>query len=292
MFFLTYFYYKILAVVIRALATRGRRLRAKQDSVYQIPSRDRGRTITAHVYRSASRLRPSPVLLNFHGSGFLIPLHGSDDEFCRRISRETDYTVLDIRYRLAPENPFPAAFHDVEDAVNWVLQRPDDFDLSRVSISGFSAGGNLALGVSSCVFPHDTFHSVLAFYPALDLATKPSTKAAPDPTGRPLPAALARLFNRCYIPSAYDARDPRISPFYAAPERFPNRVLMLTAAGDSLALEAEELAAKISREPGREVVCQRMQGCNHGWDKNTRAGSIEDDAKDKAYSMAIAMLSR
>ncbi|KAL5361278.1 Alpha/Beta hydrolase protein [Aspergillus floccosus] len=292
MFFLTYFYYKILAVILRALVVRGQRISAKPDSVQQIPSRDTGRAITANVYRSASKLSPSPVLLNFHGSGFLIPLHGSDDEFCRRISCETDYTVLDIQYRLAPENPFPAAVHDVEDAVNWVLQHPEDFDLSHVSISGFSAGGNLALGASSCLFPRDTFRSVLAFYPALDLATEPGTKAAPDPTIRPLPAALARLFNRCYIPSGYDARDPRISPYYAAPARFPDRVLMVTAAGDNLALEAEELANKISREPGRQVVSQRMQGCRHAWDKNTRVGSIEADAKDKAYSMAVAMLSQ
>ncbi|KAG2413928.1 hypothetical protein HFD88_003119 [Aspergillus terreus] len=291
MFFLTYFYYKILAVILRALIVRGQRLSAKPDSVQQIPSRETGRTITVNVYRSASKRSPSPVLLNFHGSGFLIPLHGSDDEFCRRISRETDYTVLDIQYRLAPENPFPAAVYDAEDAVNWVLQHPEDFDLSHVSISGFSAGGNLALGASSCLFPRDTFRSVLAFYPVVDLVTEPGMKTAPDPTITPLPATVSRFFNRCYIPSGYDARDPRLSPYYTAPDRFPDRVLMVTAAGDTLAPEAEELAAKISREPGREVVSQRMQGCGHAWDKNTRAGSIAADAKDKAYSMAVAMLS-
>ncbi|KAF9889880.1 hypothetical protein FE257_006970 [Aspergillus nanangensis] len=285
--------YKFFAVVIRIIATRGMRLRAvKPDDVYQIPSRNSNRSIKAHVYRPTTASSPSPVLVNFHGSGFIIPMHGSDHEFCRKISHETGYTVLDVQYRLAPENPFPAAFHDAEDAVNWVLQRPEQFDLSRVAISGFSAGGNLALGISSSLFPRETFRSVLAFYPVTDLYTDSGLKSSPDPAGKPIPAVIARFFNRCYIPSTYDARDPRISPSYAAPERFPDRLLMLTAAGDDLAREAEGLAAQISKAPGREVVVQRMQGCNHAWDKKATTGSIEGDAKEKAYDMAVAMLSR
>ncbi|KAF7157684.1 hypothetical protein CNMCM6106_003537 [Aspergillus hiratsukae] len=265
---------------------------ANPDGVLQIQSRDAGRHMRAHLYRPATALSPSPLLINFHGSGFLLPLHGSDDEFCRQVSRETEYTVLDVPYRLAPEHPFPAALNDVEDAVNWVLQQPDKFDLTRVAISGFSAGGNLAMVASSVLFPRGTFRSVLAFYPPLDLYTDPAAKSPPDPPGRPIPAPLSRLFDKCYVPSAYDARDPRISPCYAQPERFPDRVLIVTAAGDTLAGEAEALAAKIEKLPDRQVVCQRMQGCNHAWDKRAVPGTIQGNAKAKAYAMAIEMLMR
>lgn len=292
MSFLTYLYYKVLAILIRALASRGRRPIPSPDDVVHIPSRDASRKIKAHVYQSASTLNPCPILINFHGSGFLIPMHGSDDEFCRQVSRETGYTVLDVQYRLAPEHPFPAALHDAEDAVTWVLQRPEKFDLSWVAISGFSAGGNLALALSSNIFPRGTFRSLLAFYPPVDLYTEPGSKTPPDPAGKPLPAVLARVFDRCYIPASYDARDPRISPYYAQPDRFPDRILMVTAACDSLAGEAEALAAKINREPGKEVMSHRMQGCNHGFDKSAPEGSIPADAKDKAYTMAVATLSR
>ncbi|KAE8148103.1 Alpha/Beta hydrolase protein [Aspergillus avenaceus] len=292
MFSLTYLYYKVLAVLIRALFSRGKRITASPDDVVHIQSRDIARSIRAHVYRSAWGPKPAPVLVNFHGSGFVIPMHGSDERFCRQVSQETGYTVLDIQYRLAPENPFPAALHDAEDAVNWVLQRPEEFDLSRLSVSGFSAGGNLALAISSNLFPQNTFRSLVAFYPPVDLYTEPGAKSPPDPAGKPLPAPLARIFDRCYIPGSYDARDPRISPYYASADRFPDRVLMVTAAGDGLAIEAETLAAKINKEPGREVISQRMQGCNHAFDKGTTKGTIPDDAKDKAYSMAIAMLLR
>lgn len=264
---------------------------AAPDEVRHIRSRDAGpRTIKVHVYRTPSAPRPSPVLLNFHGSGFMLPFHGSDDAFCRRVSRETKYTVLDIPYRLAPENPFPAALNDIEDAINDVLARPDEFDLTHLSLSGFSAGGNLALAAASTLFSPDTFRSLLAFYPALDLYTDAASKVAPDPHGRVIPIPVARFFNRCYVPSTFDKRDPRISPGFAQLDRFPRRVLMITAEGDSLALEAEELAHKLEQLPGSHVVCQRMEGCSHGWDKQARAGTRQHQAKDRAYGLAVDML--
>lgn len=82
------------------------------------------------------------------------------------------------------------------------------------------------------------------------------------------------MFNSYYIPSSVDARDPRISPLFAQPERFSDRLLIITAGGGSLAGEAEELTAKVEREPGRHVVSQRMRGCNHGWDKRA-AGTVQ-----------------
>jgi acetyl esterase/lipase len=59
----------------------------KTDGVLQIPSRDDGRTIKVYVYKPSNpQPGPSPVLLNFHGSGFILPLHGSDQVYCRRIA--------------------------------------------------------------------------------------------------------------------------------------------------------------------------------------------------------------
>lgn len=287
---LGYYYRKCLAVLLRALMRIVNRISAHPDEIRHIPSRDSGRTIKVHVYHAPKSSGPSPVLLNFHGSGFLLPFHGSDDEFCRRVSRGTRYTVLDVPYRLAPENPFPAALHDVEDAVKYALGRPDEFDLTRLSISGFSAGGNLALAASATLFPPETFHSLIAFYPALDLSTDAAAKVAPDPKGRVIPVPVARLFNRCYVPPSFDRRDPRISPAFAQLDRFPKRILMITAEGDSLALEAEDLAEKLENQQGWHVVRQRMAGCSHAWDKRTRVGSHQEQAKDLAYTMAIELL--
>ncbi|PYI14859.1 alpha/beta-hydrolase [Aspergillus violaceofuscus CBS 115571] len=297
MFFLTYLYYKLLAVFFRRYFAR-KLPHASPDEVLQIQSRDAGRTIKVHLYRNTSSTTststPTPVLVNFHGSGFIFPRHGADDPFCRQMSRETDRTVLDVQYRLAPEHPFPAALNDAEDVVRWVLSQPDRFDLSRVSLSGFSAGGNFALAASATLFPPETFHSVIAVYPVVDIHTDPGRKVPPDTSGKAIPLFMSNFFDACYTHGAFDTRDPRISPLYASPDRFPGRVMIVTAACDSLAVEAETLAQNIAKEPGkeREVVQVRMQACEHGFDKRALPGSVQWDAREKTYAMAGAMLSR
>ncbi|KAH8659798.1 Alpha/Beta hydrolase protein [Xylariales sp. PMI_506] len=268
--------------------TGGPKFQTSPDEVMFLPSRDSGRQIKAHFYKSLSQSQDglSPLLLNFHGSGFVFPLHGTDDDFCRQISRETAYSVLDVQYRLAPNDPFPSAVHDMEDVVRWVKSQPG-FDQSRIAIGGFSAGGNLAL-VGASTFPKDTFRSVLAYYPPTDLATDPYKKVQPDPTDRPLPAFMARCFDAAYIPFGTDPRDPRVSPSYADPQSFAPNVLIVTAAHDSLALEAEQLAEKI--RPFSNVVSKRMEKCKHGFDHDYEPGSVQEKAKIEAWGMAVEML--
>ncbi|KAJ5464258.1 Alpha/beta hydrolase fold-3 [Penicillium sp. IBT 31633x] len=262
---------------------------ATPDEIRHINSRDAGRTIKVHVYKS-SHPGPSPVLLNFHGSGFMLPLHGGDDEFCRRVSSETKYTVLDVSYRLTPDHPFPASLNDVEDAINYVLASPEEFDVSHVSLSGFSAGGNLALAAASNLFPRDTFRSLVTIYPVTDLSQDPATKTAPARADFVIPTVVMRFFDNCYVPSSIRKQDPRLSPLYAQADRFPRRILIITADGDTLAPEAEALAQKIQELQGWHVVSERMSGCSHGWDKGTRAGTPQYAAKERAYQLAFDLL--
>ncbi|KAJ5210842.1 Alpha/beta hydrolase fold-3 [Penicillium cf. griseofulvum] len=285
-----YYYNKCFAFIIRTFMGFRRNVSANPDEIRDIQSRDAARTIKVHLYRPSTS-GTTPVLINFHGSGFVLPLHGGDDEFCRRVSHETKHTVLDVRYRLAPEHPFPAALNDVEDAIKYVFARPDEFDLSRVSISGFSAGSNLGLAAASNLFPRDTFRCLIAIYPVTDLSPDPGAKIAPARADFVIPVPVMRLFDRCYIPPSLDRRDPRISPLYSQMDRFPRRVLMITADGDTLAPEGEALAQKIKQLPGWHVISERMQGCSHGWDKNTRVGTPQYQAKERAYQLAFDMLS-
>ena len=287
---LKYISRKILATVVRSvLRLLLGNFPTYGNEVLHIPSRDSNRTIRTHVYRSNSS-KPSPVLINWHGSGFMVPMHGSDDEFCRIISLKTDYTVIDASYRLSPENQFPAAPNDVEDVIKWVLARPEEFDLSRVALSGFSAGGNLALVASCQLFPKETFRHVIAVYPVTDLAKDPWAKDIPDKSGRPIPPWLSALFHDCYVPSAVDKRDPRISPAYASRDRFPASMMIITCACDTLCLEGEELARELAAIPGNEVVQSRMEKCDHGWDKSPKKGSHQEKEKDRAYDLVVQTL--
>lgn len=290
---LSYLYLKFAALVIRTLILLPGRITSNPDVVRYIQSRDPQRTIKAHLYHSLAYKdqAPRPILLNFHGSGFIIPAHGSDDAFCRHISQETMYTVLDVQYRLAPENPFPAAIEDVQDAVRWVLEQPERFDLSRVAISGFSAGANLALVASSSLFPPGTFRSILAFYPSVAAFVDPYTLVAPETGGRPFPAFVLSLFRQCYVQSPdISLRDPRIAPTLADLSRFPRNVLFITAGYDNLAIEAEKLASRLDEDPDRHVVHERMEKCDHAWDKLAREGTRGWDLKEKAYRLAVEML--
>uniref|UniRef100_A0A093VE25 AB hydrolase superfamily protein n=1 Tax=Talaromyces marneffei PM1 TaxID=1077442 RepID=A0A093VE25_TALMA len=276
-----------------------KRPQAHPDFVLQIPSRDAGRSIKAHVYRPADPQNPSPVLLNFHGSGFVLPLHGSDNFYCRRISKEAPFTVLDIQYRLSPENPFPAPLYDVEDVVKYIKSSPTDnnhgitYDTNCICISGFSAGGNLALASSSMILPPNTFRSVIAFYPPADLATPPDAKSPPEPSNKQIPAWMAKVFDGSYFQDR-DAHDPRISPFYAPAENFPDNVLIVTAGQDYLADEAAALAEGIKKEArDKHVVSLRVEGCGHAWDKNIgEEDSHRAKKRDEAYAAAVEMLKR
>jgi acetyl esterase/lipase len=289
---------KFLVSIFRLLVTLTNVLKSlpkpKPDSVMKIPSRDNGRFIKAHLYKpvaEGSRIgNPRPVLINFCGSGFAIPLHGMDDDFCRHIAKVAGYVVLDVEYRLGPEHPFPAAIHDVEDAVRYVLDHPGEYQTAHVSVSGFSSGGTLAL-VAPTLFPRGTFQSAIAFYPAMNLAVDPGLRKAPVPGVKPRSPFPTRIFREAYVRDM-DPRDPRISPAYADTFNYPANILVVTGERDSSAPEAEEFAEKVrntSQTGSRNVLLRRMKGCGHAFDKN-RKDEVLVQARDEAYGLAVDLL--
>ncbi|OBT52764.1 hypothetical protein VE04_07066 [Pseudogymnoascus sp. 24MN13] len=294
--FLQYLRLKFLISSLRLLVQLAAPLPApKPDLVLRIPSRDKGRTVKANVYNpsgEAGSARGSrPVLINFFGSGFALQYHGADESFCRFIATKTSHVVLDVQYRVAPENPFPAAVNDAEDAVKYVLSHPDEYQISHVSLSGFSSGGTLAL-VSSTLFPHGTFQSLVGFYPSPSMAGDPAMRKAPVP-GRERPSFWTKVFREAYI-RGKDARDPRISPVFADTTNFPREMLIFTADHDVSATDMEALAERIKTEghaSGRNLVLRRMEDCDHGFDKNKKREN-QMEAGRRAYAQVAEFLNR
>ena len=288
--FVRYLRLKILVSFFRLLARLAESPpTSTQDTVLAIPSRDRGRTIKAHVYRPQGTGRivndPPPVLINFFGGGFILPLHGADDLFCRRIATQAGYVVLDIDYRIAPEHPFPAAIHDAEDAAKYVLDHPEHYKTRHISVSGFSSGGTCALATVA-LFPKGTFQSCITFYPSTNAAQDPNLRVAPVPGGKRLPAFWTRIFREAYFGGA-DPQDPRISPLNADASKYPTQMLMITAEMDTSALESEALAAN-AIESGRNVVIKRMKHVGHGFDKKTSDECLR--AREESYALAVDTL--
>jgi acetyl esterase/lipase len=266
----------------------------KPDSVLRIPSRDKRRTIKIHVYnpdRDAGSAGggPHPVLINFYGSGFALQHHGADDHFCRYVATHTGHVVLDVQYRVAPEDPFPAAVNDAEDAVKYVLGHPDEYQTSHVSLCGFSSGGTLALVIST-LFARGTFQSLIGFYPSPSMAGDPGERKAPV-SGRERRSFWTKVFREAYI-RGKDPRDPRISPTFADTTNFPQEMLIFTADHDVSATDMEVLAERIKTEGhagGRNLVVRRMEDCDHGFDKNKKREN-QMEAGREAYAQVVGFL--
>lgn len=106
-------------------------------------SRD-GSQIGLRLYApSAEKL---PVLLFFHGGGFVIGSLETHDILCRELSRLSGAAVISVDYRLAPEHPFPTAQNDTWDALQWLHAHAQalGLDRTRIAVGGDSAGGTLA----------------------------------------------------------------------------------------------------------------------------------------------------
>jgi acetyl esterase len=114
---------------------------------------------------------PLPVLVFFHGGGWVRGSVEAYDGLCRRLTNDAECLVVSVEYRRAPEHPFPAGFEDCYAATEWAQSHAADLggDPDRVAVGGDSAGGNLAAAVALAARDRDgpeLAHQLLV-YPAV-----------------------------------------------------------------------------------------------------------------------------
>jgi acetyl esterase len=206
-----------------------------------------------------------PLLVYFHGGGFVIGDLDTHDGPCRLICREADAHVLAIDYRLAPEHPFPAAVDDADVAFGWAAAHAAGLgaDPARVGVGGDSAGGNLAAVVSLLRRGGPVRPTLqLLVYPAVD-RTRPYPSLAAFADGFLLTAAAIGRYTERYAAGA-DLGQVRLCPLNAPDLSGLPPAVVVTAGFDPLRDEGDAYAAALAAA-GTPVRLLRAAGLVHGF---------------------------
>ena len=247
-------------------------------------------SIPLRLFDSRPEREAGPLILFFHGGGFLFGNLDSHAAFCSWLTTRMDLPVLAVDYRLAPEHPFPAAPDDAETVARWVAESPEEIGSAVTALitCGDSAGGNLAIGVCRQLAARPAAVAVSAqwaLYPYIGSGTDwPSMKQFAE--GFMLARATMEWFDGHY---AAPAHDPRHNLLIGDIPDVP--LLVLTAGLDPLRDEGKAYADK-ARSAGVRVHHMEAVGMIHGF-VNLRAAipSAENDLEAFA-SAAEAMSGR
>ena len=237
---------------------------------------------------------PHPLLVYYHGGGFVVGDVDTHDAPCRLICRHAGVQVLSVDYRLAPEHPFPAAVDDARAALRWASEHASELgaDPERVAVGGDSAGGNLA-AVASQLAVHDGGPGAsfqLLIYPVTDFTkVRPSRELFAE--GFFLTAAEMDWFNSHYVgPSGADPADPRLSPLLVDDLSGLPPAFVVTAGFDPLRDEGEEYAQAL-REAGVPTALRRFPGLIHAFINSIGVSRVSRDAMIEIAGATRAMLS-
>ena len=253
-------------------------------------------SIAMRLYRplaDAKSADPLPVLVYYHGGGWVIGDLDTHDTLCREIANASGVAVVAIDYRLSPEHRFPVAYDDSLAATQWVHAHAQELGLdpNRIAVGGDSAGGNLAAAVALAA--RDKVDGVelpiayqLLIYPATD-ARRVHASHTTNGQGYLLTSDTIRYFHDHYIDDAKHDLDWRASPLLHTDLSHLPPALVLTAGYDPLRDEGLDYARALA-DAGNHVsyVCFERQ--IHGF---ITMGRVLDEA-NTAVTLCAAELKR
>jgi acetyl esterase len=238
------------------------RVAAVEDRVIPGPGGD----LPIRVY-TPEGAAPFGLVVYFHGGGWVVGNIDSHDGTCRSLTEVSGCVVVSVDYRLAPEDPFPAAADDAYAATRWVAEHAAELggDPARLAVAGDSAGGNLAaVTARRC---RDRGGPALAFqllvYPALDHDFDRASYHE-NAEGYLLTRDDTMWFMGHYCADPAQRDDPDVCPLRADDFTDLAPALIVTAEYDPLRDEGEAYAERLA-QAGVPVRLRRYDGMVHGF---------------------------
>ena len=229
--------------------------------------------VPARVYAPRRGGAPLPMVVYFHGGGWVQGDLETHHGLCARLARHAGALVVAVDYRLAPEHKFPAAVDDCLAAYRWLRARGRDLggDPGRVAVAGDSAGGNLSAVVSQLAAaggtPVPTCQALI--YPAVDFSFETdSHRELAD--GHVIPRDRILWYTEQYLRDDKDTADLRASPLRAPSLAGQPPTLVITAGFDPLRDEGRAYADRL-HAAGVDVVHREYPGQIHAFVSLTKA---------------------
>jgi acetyl esterase len=241
--------------------------------------------VPVRVYRPEGNAE-LPALVYFHGGGWVIGSIDTHDGSCRDLANRVGCVVVSVGYRLAPENPYPAAAEDCYAVTKWVSENAAALgvDAGRIAIGGDSAGGNLTAVVALMARDRGgpALRHQLLVYPVTDADFgRPSYRENAE--GYLLTTKAMEWFWGHYVPDPARRQDPYAAPLRAADLSGLPPAFVLTAEYDPLRDEGEALAARFE-EAGVPTRLTRYDGAIHGFFAMGLLAEVARRAVDDAVS--------
>lgn len=240
--------------------------------------------------KRAERPEIGPVMIYFHGGGFVFGDLDTHEPICAELARRLDMPVLSVDYRLAPEHPWPAGVEDAIAAARWAAGSPAALErkLSGLVVAGDSAGGNFAIVTALALRDEPAAVPVLAqwpIYPASDPATTHPSKADFG-TGYMLTRQSMDWFEDCY---RADESDWRYCPMLKSQAGMPP-TLVTTASLDPIRDQGRAYAAACV-SAGVPTMFIEAKGNVHGFVNLRRAIPSSDGDIDRSVAALKLLLS-
>lgn len=230
-----------------------------------------GMEVPVRVYAPDSGPLGKPVMLFFHGGGWVTGDIESYSPVCAALSRETGHVVMSVDYRLAPEYRFPCALEDCYAVAKELFQNPDMLCVKadNITLIGDSAGGNLAAAVSLMAAERGEFspRRQVLIYPATywdHSESSPFESIRENGNDYLLTSRRVEEYIRLYIGSEKDLKSPYLAPLLAKNLQNQPDTLIITAEYDPLRDEGEEYGKRLAAA-GNRVKIYRMSDGLHGF---------------------------